>query len=575
VRAALSVRAALGTQVRIAVNTGEALVTIGARPERGEAMVAGDVINTAARLQSAAPAGGVLVGAETYRCTNGLVDYAVAEPVLAKGKELAVEVWLAERVASGDGRPGSELVGRVGELAMLKGIWERAAAGTPHLVTVLGPPGVGKSRLASEFRRIVTAGGGRTVRGRCLPYRESSAYGAFATQVKQFAGIFENDEPDVVLAKLRAESERLAVPDPEVVAGHLAIVLGIDPHIVAEDREALFFSVRCFIEAAAAEQATVLVFEDIHWADRGLLDLIEQLVGRMHGLPVLLLTLARPELLDNRPGWGGGLPGYISMPLQPLVGVEAQALAFNVLRGIEESERQRRAALFADMAEGNPLFIEQLAATVAERPAGTAEALPTTIRGIVAARLDALPPGERSVLLSAAVMGKVFWRGPVERVAEDAATLGDTLAALERRDLIRREAVSAIAGEEQYSFRHMLIRDAAYDMLPRGRRQELHADLARYLEQEAPTAGEAITQMARHWREAGEGDRAVRYFLAAAEEAERGWAMERALLLYKEALDLVAEDDVEARRDIRRRLALVYQMHFHLDPIERAPGAEA
>ena len=573
VRAALSVRAALGTQVRIAVNTGEALVTIGARPERGEAMVAGDVINTAARLQSAAPAGGVLVGAETYRCTNGLVDYAVAEPVLAKGKELPVEVWLAERVASGDGRPGAELVGRVGELAMLKGIWERATAGTPHLVTVLGPPGVGKSRLASEFRRIVTAGGGRTVRGRCLPYRESSAYGAFATQVKQFAGIFENDEPDVVLAKLRAESERLAVPDPEVVAGHLAIILGIDPHIVAEDREALFFSVRCFIEAAAAEQATVLVFEDIHWADRGLLDLIEQLVGRMHGLPVLLLTLARPELLDNRPGWGGGLPGYISMPLQPLVGVEAQALAFNVLRGIEESERQRRAAMFAEMAEGNPLFIEQLAATVAERPADTAEALPTTIRGIVAARLDALPPGERSVLLSAAVMGKVFWRGPVERVAEDAATLGDTLAALERRDLIRREAVSAIAGEQQYSFRHMLIRDAAYDMLPRMRRQELHADLARYLEQEAPTAGEAITQMARHWREAGEGDRAVRYFLAAAEEAERGWAMERALLLYKEALDLVAEDDVETRRDIRRRLALVYQMHFHLDPIERAPGA--
>jgi|tagenome__1003787_1003787.scaffolds.fasta_scaffold20987208_6 class 3 adenylate cyclase len=575
VRAALSVRAALGTQVRIAVNTGEALVTIGARPERGEAMVAGDVINTAARLQSAAPAGGVLVGAETYRCTNGLVDYAVADPVMAKGKELPVEVWLADRVASGDGRPGAELVGRVGELAMLKGIWERATAGTPHLVTVLGPPGVGKSRLASEFRRIVTAGGGRTVRGRCLPYRESSAYGAFATQVKQFAGIFENDEPDVVLAKLRAESERLAVPDPEVVAGHLGIILGIDPHIVAEDREALFFSVRCFIEAAAAEQATVMVFEDIHWADRGLLDLIEQLVGRMHGLPVLLLTLARPELLDNRPGWGGGLPGYISMPLQPLVGVEAEALAFNVLRGIEESERQRRAAMFAEMAEGNPLFIEQLAATVAERPAGTAEALPTTIRGIVAARLDALPPGERSVLLSAAVMGKVFWRGPVERVAENAATLGDTLAALERRDLIRREAVSAIAGEQQYRFRHMLIRDAAYDMLPRMRRQELHADLARYLEQEAPTAGEAITQMARHWREAGEGDRAVRYFLVAAEEAERGWAMERALLLYKEALDLVAEDDVETRRDIRRRLALVYQMHFHLDPIERAPGAEA
>jgi predicted ATPase len=488
---------------------------------------------------------------------------------------LPVDVWLAERVASSDGRPGSELVGRVGELAMLKGVWERAAGGAPHLVTVLGPPGVGKTRLASEFRRIVDAGGGCTVRGRCLPYRESSAYGAFATQVKQFAGVFENDEPDVVLEKLRAECGRLALPDPDVVAGHLGIILGVDPHMVAEDREALFFSVRSFIEARVAEQATVLVFEDIHWADRGLLDLIEQLAGRMHGLPVMFLTLARPELLDSRPGWGGGLPGYISMPLQPLVGAEAQALAFNVLRGIEESERERRAAMFAEMAEGNPLFIEQLAATVAERPAGTAASLPTTIRGIVAARLDALPPGERSVLLSAAVMGKVFWRGPVERVADDASTLSDVLAALERRDLIRREAVSAIVGEEQYSFRHMLIRDSAYDMLPRVRRQELHAELARYLEQEAPAAGEAITQMARHWREAGEGARASRYFVAAAEEAERGWAMEHALRLYKEALDLVQDDDVETRREIRRRLALVYQMHFHLDPVERVRGGEA
>jgi predicted ATPase len=451
---------------------------------------------------------------------------------------------------------------------MLKGVWERSAPGTPHLVTVLGPPGVGKTRLAAEFRRMVAADGGRTVRGRCLPYRESMAYGGFATQVKQLAGIFENDEPDVVLAKLRAECDRLGVPDPEVVAAHLGLILGIDPHMVAEDREALFFSVRCFIQATVAEQPTVLVFEDIHWADRGLLDLIEELAGRMHGLPVLLLTLARPELLDNRPGWGGGLPGYISMPLQPLEGAEAQALAFNVLRGIEESERERRAAMFAEMAEGNPLFIEQLAATLAERPASSSAALPTTIRGIVAARLDALPPEERAVLLAAAVMGKVFWRGPVQRLAEDASSLGDTLAALERRDLIRREAVSAITGEQQYTFRHMLIRDAAYDMLPRGRRQELHADLARYLEAHAPGAGEAVTQMARHWREAGEGERAVRYFIAAAEEAERGWAMERALRLYKEALDLVTAEDAETRRDIRRRLALVYQMHFHFDPAE-------
>ena len=569
VRAALSVRAALGTQVRIAVNTGEALVTVGARPEMGEAMVAGDVINTAARLQSAAPAGGVLVGAETYRCTNQVVAYAQAESVIAKGKEAPVETWLVERIRPDHGGPGTPLVGRVGELAMLKGIWERAVAGSPHLVTVLGPPGVGKTRLASEFQRIVAAAGGRSVRGRCLPYRESSAYGAFGTQVKQFAGIFENDESAVGLQKLRAECDRLALPEPEVVAAHLGIILGFESEMVAEDREALFFSVRCFIEAIAAEQATVLVFEDIHWADRSLLDLIEQLAGRMHGPPVLLLTLARPDLLDSRPGWGGGLPGYISMPLQPLVDKEAEALAFNVLRGIEEGERQQRATRFAQMAEGNPLFIEQLAATLAERPTGSADAMPTTIRGIVAARLDALPGEERAVLLAAAVMGKVFWRGPVERVT-DVASLGDTLAALERRDLIRRESVSAITGERQYTFRHMMIRDAAYEMLPRGRRQELHAELARYLEQEAPGAGEAVAQMARHWREAGEGDRAVRYFIEAAEEAERGWAMEHAERLYKEAFDLLPEEDAAARRDLRRRLALVYWRSFHREePVER------
>jgi predicted ATPase len=319
----------------------------------------------------------------------------------------------------------------------------------------------------------------------------------------------------------------------------------------------------------------LLVFEDIHWADRGLLDMIEHLAGRMHGRPVLLLTLARPDLLDSRPGWGGGLSGYISMPLQPLAGKEAEALAFNVLRGIEEGERQKRAATFAEMAEGNPLFIEQLAATLAERPTGSADAMPTTIRGIVTARLDALPEQEREALLTAAVMGKVFWRGPVERVADDAAGLGETLAALERRDLIRRETVSAIAGEQQYTFRHMMIRDAAYEMLPRGRRQALHADLARYLEQEAPGAGEAVAQMARHWREAGEGDRAVRYFIEAAEEAERGWAMEHAERLYKEALDLVGDEDGAARRDLRRRLALVYWRSFHREePVERDVDAE-
>jgi class 3 adenylate cyclase len=561
-RAALAVRDAMrehDLHVRIAVNTGEALVTLDARPEHGEAMVAGDVVNTASRLQNAAPVDGVVVGAETHRLTRSAIVYEPLEAMVAKGKAEPVEIWLAVEAATpiGERVAGrAPLVGRLRELEVLRGVWERTSAEQrPHLVTVFGQAGVGKTRLATEFTATVEALGGRAIHGRSLPYRESSAYFAFAIQVKQLCGIFETDSREIGLRKLRERVATLVAPDEaDAISGHLAILLGLDPEGSVADRETLFFSVRVFIEAVARDRPTMLVFEDVHWADSSLLDLIELLAGRLRELPILLLSLARPDLLDVRPAWGGGLPAYTALPLEPLSDEESRELARHLLAdGATEA--------VAAGAEGNPLFIEQLTATMLE--SGTETALPNSIRGLLAARLDALPQAERSLLLDAAVVGKTFWRGALEAMgAEDG--LSELLGALEQRDLIRRDTVSAFESDRQYSFTHVLIRDAAYELLPRTRRRERHAQVARFFEDVTSEIGEATAALARHWRDAGEATRAIGYFLAAGEQAERGWAKELAVALYREALELVEDGDDVRRREIRRKLAVARQAHYHV-----------
>src|SRR5437764_268154 len=356
-------------------------------------------------------------------------------PGEAKGKAAVVPAWVATRalVAAGERTiSGAPLVGRGRELGVLQGIWERVAdERTPHLVTIVGAPGVGKTRLGIEFGRVVGELGGRSVRGRSLPYRDSSAYGAFAAQVKKCVGIFESDPIEVGQEKLRAEVTKLLGPsESDGVADHLAILLGLDREASVADRETLFFSVRVFIEAVARDRPTMLVFEDVHWADRSLLDLIELLGARLRDLPILLLALARPDLLDTRPSWGGGLPAYTALPLDQLKESEARELAAHLLGASENGERAKRAALLAETGEGNPLFIEQLAATLTETDDDSP--LPTTIRGIVAARIDALPTAERAALLGDAVGGKLFWRG--ELVPE-----GDA----DRRNVVKRRLAIA------------------------------------------------------------------------------------------------------------------------------------
>jgi predicted ATPase len=257
------------------------------------------------------------------------------------------------------------------------------------------------------------------------------------------------------------------------------------------------------------------------------------------------------------------LPAYTALPLDQLKESEARELASQLLGTSENGGRAEQAALLAETGEGNPLFIEQLAATLAEASPGDGSALPTTIRGIVAARLDALPAAERAVLLDAAVGGKVFWRGALERMTEDPECLPELLGALEGRDLIRRQTVSSIEGDQQFIFKHVLIRDVAYDLLPRARRRDRHAQVAEFLQEATSETGEAAAALGRHWRDAGEHERAIEHLMTAAEEAERGWAKDRAVALYREVIELLPDEDAERRTLVKRRLAIAHAAAYH------------
>ena len=565
----------LELEIRVAVNTGEAMVSL-ALAELHEGMVAGDVINTASRMQSAAPPNAILVGEETYRATRSIAEYQAIEPLVVKGKERPVPAWLALSIGTAPGERRASTVpmlGRAGEVAALHRIFDGVVADRrPNLVTVFGDAGIGKTRLAAEFAEQLEAKGARLLRGRSLPYGSSTPYGPFVQHVKALAGIFASDEVVAAQRKLRSSLEEIAGPGSVAeTAPHLELLIGLDTGVEVADRQTLFRAARRFVEALALSQPTVLIFEDLHWADPGTLDLLEVLASRVRDVPMMLLALARHELLLGRPAWGGGLPAYTALSLEPLSPDDARDLATQLLRrGTATAQHVR----VAEKAEGNPLFIEELAAAAVERPASVGSGLPTTIRELVSARLDALPAEERVVLLDAAIVGKTFWRGALARMRGDDPDLADALDSLEARDLIRHEPLSWIEGEDQFTFKHALIRDVAYATVSRAKRNELHAVVAQFLEQATAGAAATATALASHWHEAGDDGRAVEYLLLAADQAGRGWAKDEAARLYGEALKLCPPDS-ERRPEIVRKQALAFAALQHLPDVRHTRRAQS
>jgi class 3 adenylate cyclase len=526
-------------ELRIGVNTGQ--VVTGTE----ERLATGDAVNVAARLEQAAQPGEVLLGEETFRLVRDAVEAEPAPAVEAKGKAqpLATVRLLAVRAgaAAVARRHAAPMVGRGRQRKLLEDAFATVAGERAcHLFTILGTAGVGKSRLVSEFLRSLD--GTTVVRGRCLSYGEGISYWPVTEVVKQLLTGSENGAAAALSAILGDES---AASSPEEIA----------------------WAFRKLLEARAAERPLLVVFEDIHWGEPAFLDLVEHVADLSRDAPILLLCMARPELLDTRPAWGGGKLNAMNVLLEPLAPDEAGKLIGELLpSGLAEGLQERILAA----AGGNPLFVEEMVAMVAEQDSGDVS-VPPTIQALLAARLDQLDPAERGVLERGAVEGQVFHRGAVVALAPEEPQVDGRLIALVRKDLVR-PVPTVLAGDEAFRFRHQLIRDTAYEALPKATRAQLHERFAGWLQEHGANLVELDEILGYHLEQAyryraelgplgeaavGIAARAGSRLADAAERARERGDFAAAQALLTRASDLLQADD-PARRAAQLDLAAVF-----------------
>jgi class 3 adenylate cyclase/tetratricopeptide (TPR) repeat protein len=518
--AELNIEHGLDLSVRIGVATGEAVVSTGASPERGEGMLAGDVVNTAARLQASAPVGAVVVGEGTWRATRAVFDFQPLDAVWVKGKASALSIWAVlgarARVGEALASTATAMVGRQDELEMLQRTYTRSLReASVQLVTVVAEPGVGKSRLVQEFadwidrrEELVT-----WRLGRCLPYGDGITFWALGQIVKAHAGILDTDSSEEVSAKLTDAVRALHLDPAQVgwMVSRLRPLVGLGGGESA--REELFTAWQRFFEEVASTGPLVIVIEDLHWADEALLAFCEHLLQWVVGVRLVLIATARPELFDKAPTWGAGHRNATTIGLPPLSDVETAQLIAGLL-GTAVLPASTHAFLL-QRSGGNALYAEEFIRMLADRqalpvpvdPGGGSEldeVFPDSVQAIIAARLDTLTAESKTLLLDAAVVGQTFWSGAVAALGgRDEPAVRASLHELSRRDYLRPARLSTLAGQGEYIFGHALIAEVAYSQIPRASRAEKHSTVARWLTGLAgDTAGDQAAVIAHHYHQA-------------------------------------------------------------------------